>query len=156
MVNPFSYSPHVINALERALSQERLSTYLAAANGDHAAALRLYVWNTEIGAAFYGPQQTLEILVRHEFWGDEICLTGRVAEIRVAIANDPICIAVLYDPHFHRVSLLLSADGSPPRDGTREHATDHHPPPSRRHIKSTGDPVPPPQPHLPDAFLRDA
>jgi hypothetical protein len=67
MVNPFSYSPHVINALERALSQERLSTYLAAASGDHAAALRLYVWNTEISAAFYGPLQALEILVRNAF-----------------------------------------------------------------------------------------
>jgi hypothetical protein len=55
MVNPFSYSPTIINALERALSPERLSTYLAAANGDHAAALRLYVWNTEISAALYGP-----------------------------------------------------------------------------------------------------
>ena len=52
MVNPFFYSPHVINALERALSPERLSTYLAAANGDHAAALRLYVWNTETAPLF--------------------------------------------------------------------------------------------------------
>src|SRR3984893_10477285 len=67
MVNPFFYSPHVINALERALSPERLSTYLAAANGDHGAALRLYVWNTEISAAFYGPLQALEILVRNAF-----------------------------------------------------------------------------------------
>jgi hypothetical protein len=37
MVNPFSYSQSIINALERALSPERLSTYLAAAHGDHAA-----------------------------------------------------------------------------------------------------------------------
>ena len=67
MVNPFSYSPNIINALERALSPERLSTYLVAANGDHAAALRLYVWNTEISAALYGPLQALEILVRNAF-----------------------------------------------------------------------------------------
>jgi hypothetical protein len=67
MVNPFSYLPNIINALERALSPERLSTYLAAANGDHAAALRLYVWNTEISAALYGPLQALEILVRNAF-----------------------------------------------------------------------------------------
>ena len=39
----------MISALERSLSSERLSTYLAAASADHAAALRLYVWNT--GAA---------------------------------------------------------------------------------------------------------
>jgi hypothetical protein len=43
MVNPFLYSYSIINALKRSLSTERLSTYLAAANGDHAAALRLYV-----------------------------------------------------------------------------------------------------------------
>jgi hypothetical protein len=67
MVNPFPYSPRVINALEKALSTERLSTYLAAASGDHAAALRLYVWNTEISAALYGPLQALEIIVRNAF-----------------------------------------------------------------------------------------
>lgn len=67
MVNPFTYSPPIINALERSLSPERLSTYLAAAHGDHAAALRLYVWNTDISAAFYGPLQALEIVVRNAF-----------------------------------------------------------------------------------------
>ena len=51
MVNSFFYSYSIINALERSLSTERLSTYLAAANSDHAAALRLYVWNTQISAA---------------------------------------------------------------------------------------------------------
>jgi hypothetical protein len=67
MVNPFPYSQRIIKALETSLSPERLSTYLAAANGDHAAALRLYVWNTEISAAFYGPLQGLEIVVRNAF-----------------------------------------------------------------------------------------
>src|ERR1700680_983530 len=55
MVNPVSYSQSIINALERTLSPERLSTYLAAAGGDHAAALQLYVWITQISAALYGP-----------------------------------------------------------------------------------------------------
>jgi hypothetical protein len=67
MVNACQYSQSIINNLERALSTERLSTYLAAAKGDHAAALRLYVWNTELSAAFYGPLQALEILVRNAF-----------------------------------------------------------------------------------------
>jgi hypothetical protein len=67
MVNSFSYSVSVISALERALSTERLSTYLAAAGADHAAALRLYVWNTRISAALYGPLQALEILIRNAF-----------------------------------------------------------------------------------------
>jgi hypothetical protein len=43
MLNPFPYLQRIINKLERALSTERLSIYLAAANDDHAAALRLYV-----------------------------------------------------------------------------------------------------------------
>ena len=67
MVNPFPYSSSVINALERALSPERLSTYLAAAGQNHEAALRLYVWNTRISAALYGPLQALEILIRNAF-----------------------------------------------------------------------------------------
>jgi hypothetical protein len=67
MVNPFPYSPRTINALERSLSVERLSTYLAAVGGDHAAALRLYVWNTQISAALYGPLQALEIILRNAF-----------------------------------------------------------------------------------------
>src|SRR5579863_1569321 len=67
MVNPFPYSQRIINALEQALSAERLSTYLAAAGGDHTAALRLYVWNTQISAALYGPLQALEIIIRNAF-----------------------------------------------------------------------------------------
>jgi hypothetical protein len=67
MVNPFPYSPANINALERALSPERLATYLVAAGNDHAAAIRLYVWNTRISAALYGPLQALEILIRNAF-----------------------------------------------------------------------------------------
>jgi hypothetical protein len=67
MVNPFFYSPSVISALERALSAERLSTYLAATNGDQVAALRLHVWNTRISAALYGPLQALEIVMRNAF-----------------------------------------------------------------------------------------
>jgi histidinol-phosphate/aromatic aminotransferase/cobyric acid decarboxylase-like protein len=67
MVNPFPYSQSIINALERALSPERLSTYLTAAGRDHSAALRLYVWNTQISAALYGPLQALEIIIRNAF-----------------------------------------------------------------------------------------
>ena len=64
---PFSLFESIINALERTLSPERLSTYLAAAGGDHAAALELYVWNTQISAALYGPLQALEIIIRNAF-----------------------------------------------------------------------------------------
>lgn len=67
MVKTFDYPPSLINALEQSLSPERLSTYLAAAGADHAAALRLYIWNTQISATFYGPLQALEITMRNAF-----------------------------------------------------------------------------------------
>jgi hypothetical protein len=102
MVNSFPYSPPVISALERVLSPERLSTYLAATGQDHAAALQLYVWNTRISAALYGPLQALEILIRNAFhrelaavygltWYDnpQVPLTPAAAA-RVADAKDTL------------------------------------------------------------------
>jgi hypothetical protein len=102
MVNPFTYSQSIISALERSLSSDRLSTYLAAANGDHAAALRLYVWNTEVSAALYGPLQALEIVIRNAFHRDLAAVYGpawydnpRVpltpfAQARIADAKDAL------------------------------------------------------------------
>ena len=78
MVNPYPYSQSVINALERALSPERLSTYRAAAGHDHAAALRLYVWNTRISAALYGPLQALEVIIRNAFHRELASVYGAV------------------------------------------------------------------------------
>jgi hypothetical protein len=77
MVNSFFYSYSIINSLERSLSTERISTYLAAANSDHAAALRLYVWNTQISAAFYSPLQALEIVIRNAFHRELSAIYGR-------------------------------------------------------------------------------
>jgi len=65
LVNPFSYSPGIIQALETALSAERLTAYLRVTSGDRERALRLYLWNTEISAAFYGPLQGLEVALRN-------------------------------------------------------------------------------------------
>jgi hypothetical protein len=102
MVNPFYYSQSIINALERALSPERLSTYLAAAHGDHATALQLYVWNTEASAALYGPLQALEIVVRNAFHRELAAVYGAAwydnpqvpltpfARARVADAKDAL------------------------------------------------------------------
>ena len=55
LVNPFSYTPGIIQALETALSAERLTAYLRVTGGDGERALHLYLWNTEISAAFMAP-----------------------------------------------------------------------------------------------------
>lgn len=61
----FTYTTEIIESLENSISHERLSTYLKAANNDKGHALELYIWNTEISAAFYNPLQSLEITLRN-------------------------------------------------------------------------------------------
>lgn len=63
--NPQAPGSAVLDALQASLSPERFATYLAAASGDRAEALRLYTWNTALSAAFYGPLQGLEVAVRN-------------------------------------------------------------------------------------------
>jgi hypothetical protein len=65
LVNPFVYTPGIITALEASLSPERFTTYVQAAGGDKEQALRLYVWNAMISAAFYTPLQGLEVALRN-------------------------------------------------------------------------------------------
>ena len=64
-VNPFFYTEETLTEIETALSHERLRPYLDAARGDRARALRLYLWNTAVSAAFYGPLQGLEVVLRN-------------------------------------------------------------------------------------------
>ena len=64
-VKGFFYTHEVLDELEASLSRERLDTYLAAARGDRARAIRLHAWNTAVSAAFYGPLQGLEITLRN-------------------------------------------------------------------------------------------
>ncbi len=61
----FIYNPNIINELEGTISLDRLSTYLNAANGNKETALKLYLWNSEISAAFYLPLQGLEVALRN-------------------------------------------------------------------------------------------
>ena len=42
-----------------------MQTYLEAAGGDHASALRLYARNAQLGASFHGPLQALEVALRN-------------------------------------------------------------------------------------------
>lgn len=64
-VNVFTLNSTTLGALEVSLSPERMATYVAAADGDREKAMRLYTWNTAVSAAFYGPLQGLEVVVRN-------------------------------------------------------------------------------------------
>ena len=64
-VNPFSHTEEPLTEIEAALSPERLQPYLDVAGGDRERALRLYLWNTAVSAAFYGPLQGLEVVLRN-------------------------------------------------------------------------------------------
>jgi hypothetical protein len=61
----FSYTPERLAALERSLTRERLTYYLSECGDDVETALRMYELNTRLSAAFYGPVQGLEVLVRN-------------------------------------------------------------------------------------------
>ena len=51
--------------LENVFSRERMQTYLDAADGNRAVALQHYTRNVQLGAAFHGPLQALEITLRN-------------------------------------------------------------------------------------------
>lgn len=61
----FIYNSGIVNALEISLSPERMTIYSSAATVDMETALKLYIWNTAISAAFYGPLQGLEVALRN-------------------------------------------------------------------------------------------
>jgi Abi-like protein len=65
MIKGFSYTQQTILALERSLSSDRLSGYLAEANGNKETALRLYSWNVDVSGALYAPLQGLEVALRN-------------------------------------------------------------------------------------------
>ena len=62
---PYPLTDETLTELERTISPERFSAYLKEADGNRKKAICLYVWNTSISAAFYGPLQSLEIALRN-------------------------------------------------------------------------------------------
>lgn len=56
-------------ALFRALSKERIGTYLVAAGHDEARAMRLYIWNAKLGESFHIPIQAVEVALRNSVNG---------------------------------------------------------------------------------------
>ncbi|WP_327089076.1 hypothetical protein OIE66_00190 [Nonomuraea sp. NBC_01738] len=59
------------------MSAERITPYLSLASGELDSALRLYAWNIEISAAFYGPLQALEVTLRNALHRELAQSTGR-------------------------------------------------------------------------------
>jgi len=61
----FQYQPIVLTALERTISADRLSTYIAYAGFDKERAIRLYVWNSYVSQCFHLPLQSVEVSTRN-------------------------------------------------------------------------------------------
>lgn len=61
----FAYTPDNLETLTRTLTPERLAYYMSESDGDRETAIRLYELNAQLSAAFYGPLQGLEIVVRN-------------------------------------------------------------------------------------------
>lgn len=57
--------PALIEALRPVISDERLNAYLMATGFDQDRALRLYLWNAQIGEAFHLPIQAIEVGLRN-------------------------------------------------------------------------------------------
>jgi len=57
--------PLTIASLGNIVSQERLGKYINAAAHKPDVAIRLYVWNTRVGEAFFSPIQAIEVCLRN-------------------------------------------------------------------------------------------
>lgn len=62
---PTAYTIEFLASIERVISQERLSRYLAATDGDIGEALELYEHNIAISEALFGFLHGLEVAVRN-------------------------------------------------------------------------------------------
>lgn len=85
-----------VHALSEIISPLRLGTYLKAAGHDAERALRLYLWNAQVGEAFHIPVQAVEVGLRnrvssglHAAYGDEWWReTEYLAEVEQKQADD--------------------------------------------------------------------
>ena len=73
-VKVFAYTSGELAKLETPLSVDRLRSYGTRATRE---TLELYVWNTALAAAFYGPLQGLEIALRNALHGELTSICGR-------------------------------------------------------------------------------
>lgn len=59
------YDPDQLAVLQRRLSPERFATYLVAAAGDAASAMRWYDWNVAVSSAVWADLQRFEVILRN-------------------------------------------------------------------------------------------
>jgi hypothetical protein len=62
---PSPYSAGLLASLERTITKERLTRYLAATRQDVSRALELYEYNVQLSEVLYGPLHGLEVTVRN-------------------------------------------------------------------------------------------
>lgn len=74
---PFVYSADALGNLTRAISKERLSSYLAKTASDTFRAVQLYEWSTLLSQSLYGVIQPLEIAFRNSIHRILATGTGR-------------------------------------------------------------------------------
>jgi len=60
-----SLSPDQVAAIRVTISQSRFATYLIASGHNEIRALRLYLWNAQLGEAFHTPIQAVEVGLRN-------------------------------------------------------------------------------------------
>ena len=96
----------MLNLLEPTLSQARIGTYMLASGHDETRALKLCLWNAQLGEAFHLPIQSVEIALRNrinsvlvttfgtEWWRDPAFLAvaarrqvDALAEVRLRITK---------------------------------------------------------------------
>jgi len=70
----YSYDKTKLDALEECMSVERMNSYYLKTKGDRVKAFELYLWNTAISSALYGPLQALEVSMRNSI-NRELCTT---------------------------------------------------------------------------------
>ena len=63
--------------LTRLLNSDRLATYVRACHGNQDEALRLYAWNIEVAAAFWGSFNVLEVALRNVIHSELSILAGQ-------------------------------------------------------------------------------
>lgn len=57
--------PAIVTKLDDFISQPRMAPYIAGCGGDQEKARRLYLWNMEISAAFWGAISSVEVAMRN-------------------------------------------------------------------------------------------
>lgn len=76
-MSEFFYSAASEATLQSVLSADRLQSYLAASGNDLSQALELYVWNSAVSGALYGPLQAVEVGLRNKI---HTALTGHFGQ----------------------------------------------------------------------------